>query len=206
MAMAPGLYAAFVLTTVLLAVFPGPNMALIVSNSVAYGTRYGLLTLVGSGVGLVIQLTLVAAGMSMLLTVVGQAFAVLRWVGAAYLVYLGVRAWMAAPPVLAGGARPRQPVRAMMLRGLLVTLSNPKVLLFFGAFFPQFIAPARPLAPQLALLSVTFVVVMLGCDSVWAVLAGRARVWISAKGRMINRVTGGLLVGAGLGLAWAGGK
>ena len=195
------LYLAFVAATVVLALFPGPNMALVVSNSIAHGSRFGLLTVVGSAIGLTIQLALVAVGMTTLLATAGQWFDLLRWVGAAYLVWLGVQSWRAPPPELAVVATAGRSARRTVLRGSFVSLTNPKVLLFFGAFFPQFIAPDRALGLQLGVMSVTFLVVVAGLDSVWALLAGRARHWIAARGRMLNRVSGGMLVGAGVGLA-----
>lgn len=195
-----GLYLAFVVATALLAVLPGPNMALIVSNSIARGTRFGLLTLLGTTLALAIQLALVAVGMTAMLAGMGHWLATLRWIGAIYLVVLGLQAWRAAPPTLAMTAAVSS-VGVTVLRGLLVSLTNPKVLLFFGAFFPQFISPGRALAPQLALMSLTFLVVVAGFDCAWAMLAGRARGWIVARGRLLNRISGGLLAGAGIGLA-----
>jgi len=88
-------------------------------------------------------------------------------------------------------------------RGFLVGLTNPKTLLFYGAFFPQFITPAADAGEQLLLLAVTFLAVAIVCDSLWAILAGRLRALLVAHTRLRNRITGGLLVGAGLGLAMA---
>ncbi len=201
-----GLYAAFVLATVLLALFPGPNMALIVSNSVSHGTRWGLLTLAGTSTALAIQLAFVAVGMSTLLVAAGEWFSVLRWVGAAYLVWIGIQTFRAPPPELAPAAVRGRSVRRTIGRGMFVSLTNPKVLLFFGAFFPQFVSPHRPLAMQLVVLSVTFLVIVSALDSIWAMLAGRMRGWIARRGRLLNRVSGGMLVGAGVGLAFARGK
>ena len=195
-----GLYLAFIAATVLLAVLPGPNMALIVSNSIAHGTRFGFLTLLGTTLALAIQLACVAIGMTAALAGLGHWFALLRWVGAAYLVVLGVQLWRAPAPTLTVAANPRS-AKVTVLRGVLVSLTNPKVLLFFGAFFPQFVSPAHALAPQLTVMSVTFLVTVAALDSVWATLAGQARGWIVARGRLLNRVSGGLLAGAGVGLA-----
>ena len=198
-----GLYTAFILATVLLALFPGPNMALIVSNSVAYGTRWGLLTLAGTSAALAIQLGLVAAGMSALLGAAGHWFTVLRWAGAAYLIWLGVQTFRAPPTEVSSAVVRARSVRGTVGRGMFVSLTNPKVLLFFGAFFPQFVTPHRPLGIQLAVLSITFLSVVSGLDALWAMLAGRMRVWISRQGRTLNRVSGSMLVGAGVGLAFA---
>jgi len=197
------LYLAFVAASAVLMVIPGPNMALIVANSVAYGTRFGLLTLAGTASAMVVQLALVAIGMAAVLGALGAWLEWLRWLGVAYLIFLGVRQWRAAPVDLAHTASQRRSARAIYLRGLLVSLTNPKTLFFFGAFFPQFLSADRPVAPQLVLLSVTFVVVALLLDSVWALLAGRARGFLAGRGRVRNRISGGFLIGAGVGLALA---
>jgi len=102
-------------------------------------------------------------------------------------------------------AEPRSP-RAIVARAAFVSLTNPKTLLFFAAFFPQFISTAHPAGPQVALLSLTFLVVIVMVDSCFALLAGRARGLLARHGRLRNRISGGLLVGAGLGLAAVRGK
>ncbi len=199
----PGLYLAFVLATVVLMLIPGPNVALIVANSVAYGTRYGLLTLAGTASAMVPQLMLTALGMTALLGGLGHWMEWLRWAGVAYLMVLGVRQFRAAPLDLARVAPQRRSPRGIYLRGLVVSLTNPKTLFFYGAFFPQFVAADRAALPQLVLLSVTFLALALVLDGGWAVLAGRVRPLLAAHGRLRNRLSGGLLVGAGVGLALA---
>ncbi len=197
----PALYAAFVLATAVLMLIPGPNVALIVANSVAYGTRYGLLTLAGTASAMVPQLLLTALGMTALLGGLGAWMGWLRWAGVAYLLLLGIRQWRAAPFDLTSVAPQPRSSRNIYLRGLLVSLTNPKTLFFYGAFFPQFVSPARAAGPQLVLLCLTFLAVALVLDSLWAVLAGRLRPLLAARGRLRNRIAGGALVGAGLGLA-----
>jgi threonine/homoserine/homoserine lactone efflux protein len=126
-----------------------------------------------------------------------------RWIGVAYLLYLGVRQWN-APPVDLTRTKPQpRSFRAIALRGFLISLTNPKTLLFYGAFFPQFLSPDAPIAPQVAVLSVTFMAIAGGLDSVWALLAGRARGVLAMRGRLRNRLSGGFLIGAGIGLALA---
>ena len=197
------LYLAFVAATTVLMLIPGPNVALIVANSVAYGTRFGLMTLAGTSAAMVVQLCLVTLGMAAVLGTLGAILEWVRWIGVAYLIVLGVRQWRAAPIDLTRvRPEPRSP-RQIFMRGLLVSLTNPKTLLFFGAFFPQFLDQGRPVAPQLAVLSVTFVVLALLLDGCWAVLSGRARKFLAGRGRARNRISGGLLIGAGVGLALA---
>jgi threonine/homoserine/homoserine lactone efflux protein len=201
--MAAELYLAFVLACVVLIVIPGPNVALIVANSVAHGTRFGLLTVAGTASGVVVQLVLTVLGASAALDLLAAGFDWLRWAGAAYLVWLGIAAWR-APPVDLTQVKPQaRSARTIYLRGLLVCLTNPKTLLFCGAFLPQFVTPGADTTRQLMLLAVTFFVVSSVLDSLWALLAGRLRALLVARARLRNRVTGGLLVGAGLGLALA---
>ncbi len=200
---APHLYLAFVLATTILILIPGPNVSLIVANSVAYGTGFGLLTVAGTSAAVLVQLALTALGMTAVLGALAIWFDYLRWVGVLYLLWLGIRQWRAPPVDLTRTrAQPRSP-RAIVLRGFLVSLTNPKTLLFYGAFFPQFLAIDRPLAPQVVLLCATFLVIAAVLDAGWALLAGRARGLLAARPRLRNRLSGGMLIGAGVGLALA---
>jgi threonine/homoserine/homoserine lactone efflux protein len=202
----PSLFAAFVAAVVVLMLIPGPNVALTVANSVTWGTRYGLLTVAGAVCAMIPQLALTALGMTAALREAGAWFEWIRWLGVAYLFFIGIRQWRAAAEDLTRiRAQPRS-ARAIWLRGFLVSLTNPKTLLFYGAFFPQFIDPARPLGPQLALLCVTCPVLAVAVDGTWAVLAGRARHVLAAHGRLRNRISGGMMMGAGVGLALARAK
>ena len=195
------LYAAFAAATAILILIPGPIVALIVSNSVAYGTRYGLLTILGSGLAMVLHMIVFTFGTSAALGALGHWFELLRWIGVAYLVYLGIQAWR-APAIDLTKIRPQpKSARNIVFHGFLVALSNPKTLAFYGAFFPQFISPDLAVAPQLAVLCITFVVIGVAIDSLWALLAGRLRRLLAVHGQWRNRITGGLLSGAGAGLA-----
>jgi len=201
--MSLGLYGAFVAATAILMLIPGPNVALIVANSIAHGARYGLLTVAGTTAAMVVQLGVTALGMTALLGDLARAFEILRWIGVGYLFWLGFNAWRAPAADLTKTApQPRSP-RAIFLRGFLVSLTNPKTLLFYAAFFPQFIDPGAGFAPQIALLAGTFLAIAMIVDGGWAVLAARFRGLLAVNGRLRNRLTGGLLMGAGLGLALA---
>lgn len=197
------LYLAFVSATIVLALIPGPNVALIVANSVAYGARFGLLTVAGTSTAIVVQLALTGVGMSAVLGTLGAWFEWVRWIGAVYLFYLGITQWRAVPIDLTATAPQAKSARAIYGRGLLVALTNPKTLLFYGAFFPQFVTPNDVLAHQLILLSATCLLVAVVIDSGWALLAARVRGLVAARGRLRNRLSGGLLIGAGVGLALA---
>jgi homoserine/homoserine lactone efflux protein len=197
------LYLAFVAACAILIAIPGPNVALIVANSVAHGARYGLITVAGTSSAVVVHLALTVLGATAVLSFLAASFDWLRWLGVVYLVWLGIAAWR-APAVDLAQVRPQaRSARRILARGFLVGLTNPKTLLFYGAFLPQFITPGPTAADQLLLLAVTFLVVAVVLDSAWALLAGRLRALLMAHVRLRNRLTGGLLVGAGVGLALA---
>jgi threonine/homoserine/homoserine lactone efflux protein len=197
------LYAAFAAATTILMLIPGPNVALIVANSLAHGARFGLLTVAGTTAAMIVQLALTALGMTALLGELARAFDVLRWIGVVYLLWLGVSAWRAPATDLTKTAPEPRSARSIFLRGFLVSLTNPKTLLFYAAFFPQFIDSNASLATQFALLSLTFLIIAIVVDSGWGLLAARFRNALAVDGRLRNRLTGGLLMGAGLGLALA---
>lgn len=197
------LYLAFVLAVTILMLIPGPNVALIVANSMAHGVRYGFLTVAGTTAAMVVQLGLTALGMSGLLELLGSWFEWLRWIGVAWLVWLGIALWRAPAVDLAAVSAEPGSKRAIFTRALLVSLVNPKTLLFYGAFFPQFMSPGDDVGGQLALLCVTFLVLAIVLDGAWALAAGRARRLLASHGRLRNRLSGGLLIGAGVSLALA---
>ena len=198
------LYLAFIAATVILMVIPGPNVALIVANSVAHGTRFGLLTVAGDQQR--------RGGPSRRSPCWARPRCSVSWrrastgcAGSASPISSG---WASRPGArrstdLAQTTAQARSARLIFARGFLVGLTNPKTLLFYGAFFPQFITPGPTAADQLLLLAVTFLVVAIVLDSAWAILAGRLRALLVAHARLRNRLTGGLLVGAGVGLALA---
>jgi homoserine/homoserine lactone efflux protein len=194
------LYLSFVVATGILMLIPGPNVALIVGNSVVRGVRQGLLTVAGTSSAMALQLVLTAAGMSALLGTLAAWFEWIRWAGVAYLIYLGVKTWRAPTAVVSASRRGSG--TAAWARGFLISLTNPKTLLFYGAFFPQFMTNQRAY-PQLLLLCATFLIMAVVCDSAWALLADRARPFLDAHVRLRNRLSGGLMIVAGVGLALA---
>jgi homoserine/homoserine lactone efflux protein len=197
------LYLGFVLATTILILIPGPNVSLIVGNSIAHGTRYGLLTVLGTSSAVVVQLAFTALGLTATLDLLADWFDWIRWLGVAYLLYLGIRQWFAAPVDLTRIRPQPRSLRSIVLRGFLISLTNPKTLLFYSAFFPQFVMPDAPIAPQVTLLSLTFLAIAVGLDSGWAMLAGRVRGALAIRPRLRNRLSGGCLIGAGIGLALA---
>jgi homoserine/homoserine lactone efflux protein len=199
------LYLAFVFATTVLILIPGPNVTLLVANSLAHGPRRARVALAGTSSAIALQLVVVALGMSSLILLLARWFEWLRWAGVAYLIYLGVQRWRAPPLALDDLERPTVRSGALFWQGFLVSATNPKTLLFYAAFFPQFLDPASPPGPQLALLCTTFLVVATTLDGTYAVLAGQLRPWLRTRrrARLRNRLTGTFLIAAALGLALA---
>jgi len=168
-----------------------------------HGTRFGLLTVAGTSSAVVVHLALTVLGATALLNFLAASFDWLRWAGVAYLVWLGIAAWRAPAVDLSHTEAQARSARLIFGRGFLVGLTNPKTLLFYGAFLPQFITPGPTAADQLLLLAATFLVVAVVLDGLWAILADRLRMLLAAHARLRNRLTGGLLIGAGVGLALA---
>jgi len=200
--MTPHLFVAFVLTVTALMLLPGPNVGVIVANSVAHGVRFGLVTVAGTAGAMVVQLGVTVVGLGAVLGAAGEWFGALKWVGVGYLIYLGVRAWRAPAAELAVKV-PAPDGWRVFARGFLVSLTNPKTLFFYAAFFPQFLVVGRDVGAQVAVLAVTFVVIAVVVDSGWAVMASRARVFLGRRQVWANRVSGVVLAGAGLGLAFS---
>ncbi len=197
----PSLLLAFAAAVTLLMLIPGPNVALIVANSVTYGTRHGLMTVAGTVAAQALSLVLVTAGLTTLLEFFGFWFGWLRWVGAAYLVWLGIQQWRTPARDLAAIAPQAKAHGPLFVQAFLVSLVNPKTLIFYGAFFPQFIILDGNVGVQAAILSVVFLIIALVVDSGWALAAARARGLLSGRGQLGNRLAGGILIGAGAALA-----
>ena len=194
-------YLAYVLACILIAVIPGPTVTVIVGNSLAHGTRAGLLNVAGTQLGLGLMMAILIVGLSSVIAAMGWLFDWLRIAGAIYLVYLGWKL-LRAPDALGDASKATAPAGGFFLQGFLVMMSNPKALFWFGAFIPQFIDPKGNYVGQIAFLGVTAMIVALLSDGAYAVLTGHAGKWLSKKRvRLVSRVSGGCLIGGGLWLA-----
>jgi len=200
----PTLWISFVAASAVLAIIPGPIVTLVIANSLSQGTRAGAANVLGTLVGNAALFTIGGLGMTWILTTLTEWFDVLRIAGAAYLIYLGIRQWRAKPEGLEA-SKPAKAGRSLFLQGVVVAITNPKTIVFYAAFFPQFTNPTLPISGQLAILSMTFLVVAGSLDLTYAALAGRLRQWLSGKrrARIRNRITGALLMGTGAALALA---
>ena len=200
--MSLNLYLAFVAACIALALLPGPIVTLVVANGLRHGTRAALINIAGAQVGLAITIGIVAVGLTTLMATMGYWFDWVRFAGAAYLVWLGIKLVRAPPTALTADEPPPPPRGGFFLQGLLVLLSNPKVLVFFGAFIPQFIDTQHDQLPQVIVLGATFMVVAGLTDGMYALLAGRARALMSARRtQLISRISGSLMIGGGIWLA-----
>jgi len=183
--------------TAFLVMIPGPNVALIVANSIRYGFRMGGITVLGTTLGVALQLAAVVAGMTALVAAAADALTWIRWAGVVYLVYLGVRTWNEPTRDLSEVVA----APAVFWRGCLIAAVNPKTLLFNAAFLPQFVVDDAGVGGQLALIAAVFLGVLLLGDMIWAMTASSARPLLDRYGSARNRLTGGFLIAAGVGLA-----
>ena len=194
------IYLAYIAACLLVAIIPGPSVTLIVANSLTHGTRAGLLNILGGQIGLVLMLGVLVVGLAAVVEAMGHWFDWLRLAGAAYLVWIGWKL-LRAPDTLAEPVRP--PRGGFVLQGLLVALSNPKMLLFFGAFIPQFVQPGGVQSSQVLLLGATALVVAALSDGMYALLTGRAGSMLSRRHvRLVSRTGGVCLIGGGVWLAF----
>ena len=195
-------YLAFLAACIALALLPGPMVTLVIANGLRHGTRAALINIAGAQLGLAIVIGVVAIGLTSLMATMGYWFDWVRFAGAAYLVWLGVKLIRFPVEGISADQPPPPPRGGFFLQGLLVLLSNPKVLVFFGAFIPQFMDMNKDHVSQVSLLGITFMVTAGITDAMYALLSGRARAIFSARRtRLLSRVSGGFMIGGGIWLA-----
>lgn len=200
MPISPELWFAFALAAAAVIAIPGPTTLMVLGHTVSSGWRTGALSLIGVTLGDICAITLSVLGFSALLAASAEAFLAMKWLGAAYLVWLGIQLWRAPPMDIRPMAEKRTSVRGAVVQTFIVTLLNPKGILFFAAFLPQFIDPARPLWPQVIVLMLTFDLLAAAIQGVYIIAMGRARNRIASPRvlKNMNRAGGAMLVGAGL--------
>ena len=200
--MSAEVYLAYVLTCILITIIPGPTVTLIIANSLTHGTRAGLLNVAGTQLGLAIMLGVLLVGLSSVIATMGVWFDYVRIAGAIYLVWLGWKLLRANAGFGQVGTTPK-PRGGFFLQGFLVLMSNPKALLWFGAFIPQFVDPAGNYVGQIVLLGAT---AMVNCGDHRRRLcgAGRAhgRVMSASRIKLASQLSGLFLIGGGVWLAF----
>lgn len=197
----------YVLTSVGLSLTPGPNGLLALTHGARFGFRPTLFTVLGGALGFFLLIAISLAGLGALLAASERAFTMAKWLGAAYLIYLGVRVWRAPPAAVAatpaGAARREARPSRLFREGFLVAVSNPKGLVFFAAFLPQFMVPGLSFAAQLAVLGGTFVAVEIAYELLLARTAQRVAPWLGRHGKLFNRAAGTAFIGMGAALLTA---
>jgi threonine/homoserine/homoserine lactone efflux protein len=194
------LFSAFLLISAVLFLTPGPIVTLIVATGARQGTRAALATVAGATTGNALLVALIAVGLGWILKTSAEIFDYLRWIGAAYLVFLGIQAWRHAGAKSAALA-PAAHVHAW--RGFIVAITNPKTIAFFTAFLPQFLDPTLPVERQLLVMCSVSVTLGSVLDSGWAVAAGLGRAWFlkPKHNRLLDRLSGAVLIGGGIWLS-----
>ena len=184
-----------------LSLSPGPNGLLALTHGALHGRRKALFTIFGGASGFVTLIGLSMFGIGALLQTSLVWLTVMKWLGGAYLVWLGIQVWR-SPPIgfeLGGSAQPRA-AASLFRQGALSALSNPKALLFFAAFLPQFIDPARSLFVQFAVMAGSFAAIEIGTEAFIASMAHRISPWLARVGRRFNQACGGVFVAIGVAL------
>ena len=197
------LFIAFLLITVVLVLTPGPIVTLVLSTGATRGTRAAMITVAGSTLGNAVLIGAIAIGLNVVIKYTAEIFEVLRWIGAAYLIWLGIQAWRHAGDETAAAAVPGHGV--YFRRGFFVAISNPKTIAFFVAFLPQFIDPALPAGFQLFVMCAVAVPLAAVTDAGWALAAGAGRNFFlrKANAKLLGRLSALALIGGGVWLSQA---
>lgn len=202
---------AFAIASILFIQVPGPSLLFTIGRALTVGRSDALLSVLGNAIGLLVQIGCLAVGLGAVVATSAHAFTVLKLVGAAYVVYLGVQAIRhrgdARLALDDPTAQPRTSGWRSVRTGVVVGATNPKTIVFFAAFLPQFVDDSRAAAPQLLLLGLLFAVMAVVSDSCWALASARAKRWFARKPERLDRLgaTGGLMmIGLGATLATTG--
>ena len=205
----PSILALYAATALVMLLLPGPAVLYIVSQSVRQGRRAGIASVLGIHAGTLVQVVFAVLGGSYLLLSSALTYSLVKYLGAAYLVYLGVRKLLGRdePAVIETRAAPRSPAR-LFFQGMLVNVLNPKLALFFFAFLPQFVDPSRGAVPaQVATFGIVFVLLGLCTDGTYAMVAGTVGPWLRGHARRLRGeryVVGTTFIGLGVAAAFGG--
>lgn len=195
------LWIPFVIASTIILIIPGPTIILVVSQAVTHGRRSVLPLATGVVLGDFTAMTLSLLGLGAVMTASATLFTLFKWVGAIYLIYLGISHWRANPEKgSANGPPENESQRSLFRQSFIVTALNPKSIAFFVAFLPQFISPNSPALGQIFILGGTFLILALINAALYAIFAGQLRETIKRAGvrRWLNRCGGSALIGAGI--------
>jgi len=192
----------YVTACFILAIVPGPTVTVIVANSLARGTKAGLMNIAGTQSGMLSMVVIVAFGLEAVVNFMAWAFDWIKLAGAAYLIWIGIKMLRSDGTLPTGRSGPERTPLQDAIQGFLVIWSNPKALIFLGALLPQFVDRTQPAFTQIVVLGLIFMALASTTDCLYAVLAGRARGLLSAaRVRLVSRVSGAILVAGGIWLA-----
>jgi threonine/homoserine/homoserine lactone efflux protein len=199
------LFVSFVIVASAIIVMPGPNVLVTIATSLTQGHVRGMQVVAGTLAAMALQLYIAATGTALLAEFLAEAFRVVKWVGAVYLLYLGIGRLRAALTSNRTNSLDSGTARGSFIRGFTVGITNPKTILFFGAFLPQFVTETLPVSRQLLILSVTFLVLAAFFDSLYVLAASKASevARTPAFRRWLDGCAGTLLIGSSVGLAVA---
>lgn len=198
----------FIAASLVVLVLPGPGVLYVIARGMAEGRSAGLISALGLSVGALAHVAAAAAGLSALLLASATAFSIVKALGAGYLIYLGIRTLLAkpAPPQITAPAP--LPRNRLFMDGVMISVLNPKIAVFFLAFLPQFIDPlSGPVTPQIIALGTLYCALALLTDGTYALLAGSARNWLSPRltqSPLPRYLTGGIYIGLGINTALTG--
>lgn len=191
----------FLATSMGLSLSPGPNGLLALTHGAMHGRRKALFTIFGGALGFVVVIALCMFGIGALIKSSVHWLTALKWIGGLYLVWLGIQVWRSpALPVTVGSVPLEAKGWSLFRQGLLSATTNPKVLLFFSAFLPQFIDPHRSLVHQFVVVAATFAGTEILTEFVLASAASRVSPWLARVGRRFNQVCGGVFIAIGAAL------
>ena len=197
-------YIAFCAAAAALALVPGPTVTVIIANSLRYGTRSGLMNVAGTQAGFLIWLGIAALGLTAAIDMMGMWFDALRYAGAAYLAWMAIKLFRSKGDLAIAVDRAR-PHGSFFLQGFIVIISNPKMLVLFGAMIPPFITPDYAPMQQILFLGLTFMAIALVGDTLYAMMAGKAGSWLSrSRIRALEIASGCFLLGGGIWMALRG--
>ncbi|WP_421850161.1 LysE family translocator [Oricola sp.] len=196
----PAAWFAFAVASFIIVIVPGPSVTVIIANSLRAGSSAGMSNVAGTQFGILTMIVVLAAGLNVVVTVVGEAFVFLKIAGAAYLIWLGWKMWRSDGTL--GEADETARLRSWwgyFWQGFLVIWSNPKALFLFGAFIPQFVSTSDSASAQTIVLGLTFMLIATVCDSLYAIAAGKTGGWLDRRNiRLLERISGTCLIGGGI--------
>ncbi len=194
---------ALIAATAVLVSIPGPNVALFVANTLAHGAWHGAMTVLGTTLGVGLQLGVVVLGFALVLDYAAWALGGLKWAGVAYLIWLGIVSWRAGLADVEEKTTSSAPLWRLFWQGMLLAMVNPKTMLFAAAFLPQFVTTNANSSYALLIPAAIYLSVVLLGDMLWVLSAQVARPAVVRLGRLRHRLTGCLFIGSGVGMALA---